>query len=47
MKQMESDNMNKKLFNLTLCNSMKIGQNVGILGYQCKSKVGTERVKHA
>ena len=33
------------MFNSSLCNDMKIGANVGTLGYQCKVQVGTERVK--
>ncbi len=37
--------INKKLFNSALFNNLKIGQNVGTLGYLCKFKVGTERVK--
>ncbi len=41
----QNNNINKKMFNSTLCNGMKIGQIVDTAGYQCKFKVGTERVK--
>ncbi len=43
--KIKSDYINKKLFHSTLCNDMKIRQNVGTLGYKFKFKVGTERVK--
>ncbi len=45
MTQKKRDKINKKLFNSTF-NNMKIGQNVGLLGYQCKFKAGTERVNN-